>query len=69
MNPDKVPTGHIVARRLTIAALMATVLLAFIWFAVTKVQTGEFEYWYYEFSYRQESLFDTLFYAWTFPWE
>lgn len=69
MNSEKLPAGYIVGRRLMILALAAAVLVTFIWFIVTKVQTGEVEYWYYEFSYRQESLFYSVFYAWTFPWD
>lgn len=69
MNPDELPAGHVVARRLTILATFTALAMALIWFYMTKVQTGAVESWYYRFRYEQESLFNTLFYAWKFPWE
>lgn len=69
MNPDKLPLGHIVGRRLVIVVIAAVLVIALIWFFVTAVATGDVQYWYHLFKYDQNNWFNTLFYAWKFPWE
>ncbi|WP_006246537.1 hypothetical protein [Mycolicibacterium tusciae] len=69
MNPDELPAGHVVARRLVIIATLTAVAMALIWFYAAKVQTGDVGYWYYQFKYEQDNLFYTLFHAWKFPWD
>lgn len=69
MNPDELPAGYIVARRLTIIVTFTAVAVALIWFYATKVQTGDVDHWYHMFRYEQESLSNSLFYAWKFPWD
>lgn len=69
MNPNHLPAGHVLSRRLALAAVAAAVLAVLIWFYASKVQSGDVASWYDGFKYEQDSLFNKLFYAWQFPWD
>jgi hypothetical protein len=69
MSPPQLPAGHVVGRKLVIVAIVVAVLIAFVWFYVAQVQTGELASWYYRFHYDQGDLFNGVFHAWHFPWE